>query len=528
MARRWLLAFSLLGLLAILPTGRHQFRGDEARAQTYERCFPETNLCIEGRIREFWEQQGGLPVFGYPITPQLNEEIEGQKRAVQWFERNRLELHPEEAAPHDVLLGRLGVDALEQQGRNWFTFSKDTPQEGCHFFAETEYNVCEPFLSFWQNHGLQFDGRPGVSYEESLMLFGLPVSEAMEETLTLSDGDSTTLTVQWFERARFEHHPNNPPEYQVQLGLLGNIVRGNQPPPSQGDVPSHQIAFTALDENSNQDVYVCNLTADLQVCSSPRRLTNISKNDGRPTWSPDGTHIAFESDLDGDWGVYSVHANGSGALSLTEDHERVEGTVDGNPSWGNLPIGWRVAFHSNREGNYDIYLVDSGNPTDRQRLTTNPAADSYPSLAPDGTRIAFASTRDGDDANIYIANLEFQGQQVSLSSQITNLTSNLGGICRHPAWSPDGTRILFENQQGENIDIYVVTTDGSGLQNLTPSSSAADGHPNWSPDGEHIVFQSNRGGQGFDIYIMQQDGSNVVQVTDKQFDFDVGDPDWRP
>src|SRR5687767_6073170 len=80
----------LLGLAVIitLPPA-------DARAQASWRCFPETGFCIAGRIREFWEQNGGLPVFGFPTTPQQETLIEGQFFQVQWFERNRLELHPE-------------------------------------------------------------------------------------------------------------------------------------------------------------------------------------------------------------------------------------------------------------------------------------------------------------------------------------------------------------------------------------------------------------------------------------------------
>jgi hypothetical protein len=69
--QRALLALGLLGLLCAVWPGL-------LRAQTNERCFPETGQCIEGRIREFWEQNGGLAVFGYPITPQREEVIEGR------------------------------------------------------------------------------------------------------------------------------------------------------------------------------------------------------------------------------------------------------------------------------------------------------------------------------------------------------------------------------------------------------------------------------------------------------------------
>ena len=88
-------------LLAALPGA--------AEAQSAQRCFPETGYCISGRMRSYWEQNGGLTVFGLPITPQQSEQVEGRATQVQWFVRNRLELHPKNSRPYDVLLGRLGA-----------------------------------------------------------------------------------------------------------------------------------------------------------------------------------------------------------------------------------------------------------------------------------------------------------------------------------------------------------------------------------------------------------------------------------
>ena len=86
-----------------------------------QRCFAETGYCITGRIREFWEQNGGLPVFGFPITPQQTETVEGRAVQAQWFERNRLELHPENRRPYDVLLGRLGAARTGTQSTRGLT-----------------------------------------------------------------------------------------------------------------------------------------------------------------------------------------------------------------------------------------------------------------------------------------------------------------------------------------------------------------------------------------------------------------------
>lgn len=206
----------LLALLA-LP------HGGAAAQQQDETCFPQTGFCVSGRIQEYWQQNGGLPVFGYPIGPQLEETVEGRPLQVQWFERVRLELHPDTPPPYDVLLGRIGVEALEGQGRNWLDFPRSEPRSDCRFFAETGHNVCGPILAAWQASGLQLDGNPAVSAAESLALFGLPLSDEQIETI-----EGREYTVQWFERGRFELHPENEPPYNVLLGRLGVEVRGDR------------------------------------------------------------------------------------------------------------------------------------------------------------------------------------------------------------------------------------------------------------------------------------------------------------
>jgi hypothetical protein len=219
--KRHMLVCLLLALFPVVP------------AQAAPRCFPEAapsiSDCVDGRIGDFWAEQGGLPVFGYPISPQISQQVGGRDIQAQVFERNRLELHPENSPPYDVLLGRLGVEVLARQSRDWTTFPKADPAAP-HAFAETGHAIDPRFWAYWSSHGLEFDGRPGKGFRESLALFGFPLSEAAME---VSPTDGKVYLTQWFERARFEFHPENAgTPYTVLLGLLSREVVGASQAPA--------------------------------------------------------------------------------------------------------------------------------------------------------------------------------------------------------------------------------------------------------------------------------------------------------
>jgi hypothetical protein len=178
--------------------------------------FSETGYSLGGTFLRYWRANGGLPVFGYPISSE--QPIDGQ--VTQWLERHRFELHPENQAPYTVLLSRLGVEVLQKQGRDWQTFPK-AASNAAHRFSATGHAVAPQFWNYWSSHGLEFDGRRGTTSAESLALFGYPISEAQMETNASGD----MVLTQWFERARFEYHPNNPASSKVLLGRLGAELR---------------------------------------------------------------------------------------------------------------------------------------------------------------------------------------------------------------------------------------------------------------------------------------------------------------
>ncbi len=184
--------------------------------------FPQTGHSLAYGFKNFWQTSGGLPVFGYPLTEEFSEVNldTGQSYTVQYFERQRFEYHPEyKGTPYEVSLGRLGVADAQQRGlATTLPFSPlariPSLASGCQYFAPTAHTVCGSFLKYWSSHGLEFNDS-GTSFRESLALFGYPISEPFADP-------ATGLTVQYFERARFEYHPENAgTPYDVLLGLLG-------------------------------------------------------------------------------------------------------------------------------------------------------------------------------------------------------------------------------------------------------------------------------------------------------------------
>ncbi|NTU79906.1 MAG: class F sortase [Chloroflexales bacterium] len=179
-------------------------------------CFPETGYCTGGRLYEVWQLGGGLLVFGFPITALQEELIEGRPVQVQWFERARIELHPENLYPYDVLVGRVGADLMGKGAGARAVAATSMPGD-CRLFPETGQQVCGEFLSTWLSAGLDLDGDLAVGDLESLALYGLPLTAPRTERLA----DGKPYVVQWFERARFELHAQPDGTRLVLRGLLG-------------------------------------------------------------------------------------------------------------------------------------------------------------------------------------------------------------------------------------------------------------------------------------------------------------------
>jgi peptide/nickel transport system substrate-binding protein len=225
-----------LGVVGMMALPIFTAPAASAYAQTPSRTI--NGHTISGRFLEEWSRRGSDPlniyINGLPITDRRTEISleDGKPYEVQWFERSRYEHHPENPRPHDVLLGRLG--AWDAEGRAKIDPTTGRPLRTADaafaavdrpsdlgpnkvWFPETRHTLSGDFLRYWNRYG-------------GLPQFGFPLSEQFEET---SRADGKSYTVQYFERARMELHPEKPEPYRVELGLLG--VEQHRTTPIAGD-----------------------------------------------------------------------------------------------------------------------------------------------------------------------------------------------------------------------------------------------------------------------------------------------------
>jgi LPXTG-site transpeptidase (sortase) family protein len=199
-------------------------RADTAAGQPV--FFAQTGHTMAYSFRSFVERQGGLAIFGYPISEVF---VEGG-RPVQYFERARLEWHADLMLAQATHLGRWAAAPLVDAGH--LAFAPAQPRAGALYFAETRHTLAGSFAAFWQQNG-------------STATFGYPISEEFVET---NAEDGRAYTVQYFERARFELHPELPAPYQVSLGLLGkqHLAAHGAPASALAPVPGPEAAWDGL------------------------------------------------------------------------------------------------------------------------------------------------------------------------------------------------------------------------------------------------------------------------------------------
>ena len=241
---------------------------------------------------------------------------------------------------------------------------------------------------------------------------------------------------------------------------------------------------------------------------------------GDMTWGGKNTawaeQIAFVSS---NWGsgeiiqeIWTIHSDGTNRRVLTNSPDLLKGW----PTWS--PDGTEIAFATHEEiGTLHLMDADGGNLTVLKKDYTST---TRPAWSPDGGKIAY-----GDPLFIRIFDIRTE-KEVAVRVPIYRLS---GSRIHDVAWSPDGHRLAFAAKvidlagNSQARDIYVMNVDGTGLQQLT-QHRAEDDAPTWSPDGQKIAFVSYRNVVDGGIFIMNADGSNIAALTNSGEDH----PSWSP
>jgi len=243
--------------------------------------------------------------------------------------------------------------------------------------------------------------------------------------------------------------------------------------------------------------------------SGEKRLIDSPGFDGLSAWSPDGERIVFTTERDGNWELYVMDADGSNQRRLTN-------TPVDEASPAVSPDGEKIAFVFGAYGDDPSIWVMNADGSGRVRL----ASGDWPSWSPDSRRIVYTSGA-WNDPRISFVNADGSEQR----------TLDVRGASQ-PAFSPNGEKIAYVADVGpdkdtwDNEEVFVMNPDGSGRARLTDMPGNDHWPPTWSPDGTRIAFTSDSAGQDGKIQAINTDGSGLTTLTDGR-DYDAF-PAWRP
>jgi Tol biopolymer transport system component/DNA-binding winged helix-turn-helix (wHTH) protein len=276
------------------------------------------------------------------------------------------------------------------------------------------------------------------------------------------------------------------------------------PPPhsygdSQPDVSAdgRMLAFTRSLSRDSSDIHVVPATG-----GEPRRLTFDDNVIAGLAWTEDGRSIVFSSERGATAGAGSLWRLRVGASTSRSQPEQLSGIgpraiLPAIASRGRL-LAYQESFQDT-----NLWQAPTSGHGSPERVIASTREETRANYSPDGTRIAFASNRSGN-WEIWIANAD--------GSNARQLTSYAGAPAQSPRWSPKGRLLAFAHAAEGNADIYTMTPEGSSIRRLTSEPSREE-TPSWSRDERWIYFSSNRSGT-FEIWKLAIDQpAQVIQVT---------------
>lgn len=269
------------------------------------------------------------------------------------------------------------------------------------------------------------------------------------------------------------------------------------------DPAGRYLVFASTRHREQPDIYLQMIGG-----TTVTQLTNDPAKDIMPTWSPDGSRIAFASDRSGNWDVYVMDVNGGKAQQITNNP-----THDLHPSFS--PDGTKLVYcsYGSKSGQWELVVIDLNNTANRQII----AHGLFPQWSPNGDKILFQRARQRGTKWFSVWTVDYEKGEAKRATEIV-AANNAAAIT--PSWGPNGDYIVFSTVVSPDLandatpvqaNVWIVATDGSFRTNLT-NNKFANLQPTWSRDGT-IYFVSNRSKDGIEnVWSIRPD--QVLRLAD--------------
>lgn len=256
-------------------------------------------------------------------------------------------------------------------------------------------------------------------------------------------------------------------------------------------LPTPEVARIAF--QSDRDGYWAVYSLDARNGSQPVRLTSLPHIGENPVGSADGQWLAFSDSREDQPGIFRLNLSNREISVLVSQFDAT------HPAWS--PNGEQLVFDAGNQ--IDVLNIEAGSGFNVAKTK----GASHPVWSPDGQTILFDTEHATNNYELFTIKVD--------GRDLAQLTVSDGINETQPAWSPDGQRIVFVHDDTFTREIHVMNVDGSNRLPLAvgPKSNLwSHQHPVWSPDGQQIAFASSREGN-YEIYVMDADGSNLIQLT---------------
>ena len=256
-----------------------------------------------------------------------------------------------------------------------------------------------------------------------------------------------------------------------------------------------------VENRTVKEIYMADYDGENAKRLTVNRSLNINS-----TWSPDGRSIAYTSFRRVLPNIFISNIYQGTLEELTKNPPPANNVL---PAWS--PDGTRICFASNRDGNFELYVVNRDG-SNLRRLTNHPASDVTPTWSPSGTQIAFVSDRTGQP-QIYIVGVDGLGLR---------RVGTPDAYADRPTWSPAPyNEIAYAARTGPGQDVKVIDLGSGQVRQLTFGEGTNES-PAWAPNGRHLAFTSTRLGKT-QVFVMSRDGKNLKALTKTGSNYQ---PDW--